>query len=260
MNDRNNGLAVVDEMPVLPSVHLGAVALASPEAVVRTATGLAKELARVIEDRVLYSNIQGKRFVRVEGWTTCAAMLGVIPREVSVQETGEGEFLALVELVRASDGMVLGRASAICGPDEREWAKRSRNARRSMAITRACGKACRLAFSWIIKLAGFEPTPAEEMGDEERDPPPAQRETAKQAPAPKPETDRAKLKQAVKQWSGVRAEDLPGAMRDTIKASGVPIAGKSVTDDEASKVLAWMNQNASLTFAQAIQGEATNGQ
>lgn len=29
--------------------------------------------------------------------------------------------------------------------------------------TRAMGKAYRMAFSWIIKLAGYEPTPAEEM-------------------------------------------------------------------------------------------------
>ena len=34
-----------------------------------------------------------------------------------------------------------------------------------MAITRATGKAFRLSFSWIMKLAGFQPTPAEEMVD-----------------------------------------------------------------------------------------------
>jgi hypothetical protein len=32
-----------------------------------------------------------------------------------------------------------------------------------MAQTRATGKACRLAFSWIMSLAGYEVTPAEEM-------------------------------------------------------------------------------------------------
>jgi len=32
-----------------------------------------------------------------------------------------------------------------------------------MAATRATGKAYRLAFSWIINLAGYETTPAEEM-------------------------------------------------------------------------------------------------
>ena len=32
-----------------------------------------------------------------------------------------------------------------------------------MALTRATGKAFRLGFSWIITLAGYEATPAEEM-------------------------------------------------------------------------------------------------
>jgi hypothetical protein len=43
-----------------------------------------------------------------------------------------------------------------------------------MAQTRATGKACRLAFSWIMSLAGYEPTPAEEipLSDEPPQPPP----------------------------------------------------------------------------------------
>jgi hypothetical protein len=47
--------------------------------------------------------------------------------------------------------------------DENLWAKRPTYARRSMAITRATGKAFRLGFSWVITLAGYNPTPAEEM-------------------------------------------------------------------------------------------------
>lgn len=33
----------------------------------------------------------------------------------------------------------------------------------SMAQTRALGKAYRMALSWIVKMADYEPTPAEEM-------------------------------------------------------------------------------------------------
>ena len=61
--------------------------------------------------------------------------------------------------------------------DETKWAKGPDYARRSMAATRATSKACRLAFSWVMVLAGFQPTPAEEMIGivEERkpEPPPA---------------------------------------------------------------------------------------
>jgi len=75
-------------------------------------------------------------------------------------------------LIRSSDGKLIGRASALCGMDEKDrygkptWATRPEYARRSMAVTRATGKAFRLGFSWIMTLAGYAPTPAEEIGDD----------------------------------------------------------------------------------------------
>jgi hypothetical protein len=105
--------------------------------------------------------IQGKKFVGVEGWTTLAVMLGCVAREVSTTEQ-DGIYIAIVELVRMSDGACISRASAECG-EEKPWNTRAKYARRSMAQTRATGKACRLAFSWIMSLAGYEVTPAEEM-------------------------------------------------------------------------------------------------
>ena len=50
-----------------------------------------------------------------------------------------------------------------CGRDEPDWMKRPAFQRRSMAVTRATGKAARLAFSWIMVLAGFQACPAEEI-------------------------------------------------------------------------------------------------
>ena len=89
-------------------------------------------------------------------------MLGVLPREREVEKIDDG-YKAYVELVRTSDGAIIGGASAICTRDERNWSNRDDYAVRSMAVTRATGKAFRLGFSWIMKLAGYEATPAEEM-------------------------------------------------------------------------------------------------
>ena len=76
----------------------------------------------------------------------------------------DGHYEAVVELVTLADQKIVSRGSAECGgPDETMWQRRTPHARRSMAATRATGKAARLAFSWIVKLAGYEPTPAEEM-------------------------------------------------------------------------------------------------
>ena len=147
-------------------VDLGVLPNRGPAELVKQATEVAKVLAKVIEDRGLFNDIQGKRYVKVEGWSTLGGMIGVLPREVSAIRLDDGGYEAVVELIRTSDGMVVGRASALCGMDEKRWAKVDEYARRSMAVTRATGKAYRLGFSWIVKLAGFEATPAEEIPQE----------------------------------------------------------------------------------------------
>jgi len=148
------------------NVQLGSLQIAGPTQIVARGTEVAKALADIVDQQKLYSVISGKKFVRVEGWSTLGAMLGVLPREVSVTEHEGGDFEAVVELVRTSDGMVIGRGSALVSADEQNWSNRPRFARRSMAITRATGKAYRLGFAWIMTLAGYEGTPAEEMIEE----------------------------------------------------------------------------------------------
>ncbi|SJM94667.1 hypothetical protein [Crenothrix polyspora] len=171
------------------SVTLGTLQAATPGALVAGASELAGELAAVIDKQHLSTLIKGRKHVNVEGWTTLGVMLGCIAREVSTTET-DGIYTATVELVRMSDGACISRASAECGsPDELDkygkpiWSARPRYARRSMAQTRATGKACRLAFSWIMSLAGYEVTPAKEMTpivEAERELPPSTKITASQ--------------------------------------------------------------------------------
>jgi len=164
---------VIEYKPESRALTLGALPTTGPVALIQQASEIATELARIIKDRRLTSRIRNKEFVHVEGWSTMGAMLGVLPREVTDQtrRLDDGSYEATVELIRINDGAVIGRASAICGMDEKDgkgkltWANRAEYARRSMAVTRATGKAYRLGFSWIMALAGYEPTPAEEMVD-----------------------------------------------------------------------------------------------
>ena len=156
------------------AVQLGTLSATTGAGLLEAAASLATPLKALIDSRSLSSTISGRSYVRCEGWTAMAAMLGITPHEVSVTEA-DGVYTAIVELRRIQDGAVIGRASAECGaPDELDrhgkvlWATRPRYARRSMALTRATSKACRLAFSWIIVLAGYEATPAEEMLDDGR--------------------------------------------------------------------------------------------
>ena len=152
------------ELTIAPEYRLGIIPAKTPHDVIVQATSIAKELAKLVKDNHLSNNIQGRNFVKVEGWSTMGAMLGVLPREISTIRQDDGSYESTVELIRISDGAVIGRASALVGMDE-VWGSRKEYARRSMAVTRATGKAYRLGFSWIMALAGYEPTPAEEMQD-----------------------------------------------------------------------------------------------
>lgn len=154
-------LATVPEATSPAPVSLGVLQCTSPAALMAGASEMAGELAKMIEAQRLWDPINGKKYVKVEGWTTLAVMMGVVAREVTTTEA-DGIYTAVVELVRMSDGACISRASAECG-EEKPWNARPRYARRSMAQTRATGKACRLAFSWVMSLAGYEPTPLEEM-------------------------------------------------------------------------------------------------
>jgi hypothetical protein len=64
---------------------------------------------------------------------------------------------------RTRSGEVVGAAEAECLTTESQWRNRHDYALRSMAQTRAASKALRLPLGFIVQLAGFNPTPADEM-------------------------------------------------------------------------------------------------
>ena len=99
--------------------------------------------------------------VRVEGWTMLGSLLGVFPITVWTHKLEDG-WEARVE-ARTRAGELVGAAEAQCTRDEKTWANRDDYALRSMAQTRATSKALRQPLGFVITLAGFDPTPAEEM-------------------------------------------------------------------------------------------------
>jgi hypothetical protein len=153
-----------------PEVRLGSLAISNPDELVRRGAELATALADIINKQELFSIIKNKKtgerrkYVKCEGWTTMGAMLGVVPVEDYCRRLDNAKgFEAKVNLIRTRDGSLVGSASAECTYDETNWNGKDSYSLRSMALTRATSKAFRLSFSWIIKLAGFEATPAEEM-------------------------------------------------------------------------------------------------
>jgi hypothetical protein len=65
--------------------------------------------------------------------------------------------------VKMPNGLVVGRAEAMCSRAESSWMSKADPALKSMAETRAASRAFRHACGWIVAIAGYNPTPAEEM-------------------------------------------------------------------------------------------------
>lgn len=157
----------------------------SPKAVAT----FAKELKKFVIENKLYTTIgsgkDAKNFVQVEGWQFAGASMGFFFVPVAIEnvspETGEVSYTAkkgykvtnpiykykaTVEMVRVSDGAVVGRGFALCSNQEQKKKTFDEYAVMSMAQTRAIGKSGRNTLGWVMKLAGYEPTPAEEMHEE----------------------------------------------------------------------------------------------
>lgn len=137
-----------------------------PAQVVEKATAMATTLAGVIRKAGLAVSISGREYVKCEGWTTLLAMMGVFPRTEwthRLDRPDEIAYEARVSLTHMQSGREITAAEAMASNLERKPWGRDEYAIRSMAQTRAVGKAAREAFSWIVTLAGFAPTPAEEM-------------------------------------------------------------------------------------------------
>jgi hypothetical protein len=71
--------------------------------------------------------------------------------------------------IRTAAGVVVGRAEAMCSRAEEQWGKSDDYAVRSMAETRAESRGYRRAAGWLVAIAGYNPTPAEEMQGVKRD-------------------------------------------------------------------------------------------
>ena len=138
---------------------------------------LSTELSQLIKEKGLSSNIQGKQFVNVEGWQFAGASLGLMPIITSTQDLSNEtaiKYMATCEVRNITTGQLVATGIALCSNAEKTKRFFDEYAILSMAQTRAIGKAYRNLLAWLMKAAGFEATPAEEM-DFARDEAPAKK-------------------------------------------------------------------------------------
>lgn len=127
---------------------------------------MAQELTKFIKENKLTANIAGKDYVMVEGWEFAGSQLGLGNVVVSVENQSkekEIKYMAKVNVIHLTTGNMVSSGFAICSNLESSKKRFDEYAILSMAQTRAIGKAYRNTLAWLIKAAGFEPTPAEEI-------------------------------------------------------------------------------------------------
>ena len=167
VDDQTTDIQVVEESNTLTQNIFGTT---NPADFVKKSQEYAKALVDVVENQQLYANIQNKKYVTFEGWQFLGSMLptAITPQTEYVNEIKDentGEILGFKARVLALDvnGNQRGASESVCMYAERNWAGKDANHLMSMAQTRASSKALRMALSSIVKLAGYEPTPKEEM-------------------------------------------------------------------------------------------------
>lgn len=128
---------------------------------------VAEILQKFVKEKNLTVNIKGKQYPLVEAWCFAGSQLGLYPILTKVQRLARPDaeiaYEAFVEIRKIGDDKVMSLGYAVCSNKEASKRSFDEYAICSMAQTRAEGKAFRMLLSWIMKAAGFEATPAEEM-------------------------------------------------------------------------------------------------
>ena len=176
-----NEVVVVEQVNDQPAT-LPDYAILNPEipmsAKVGVATNVANTLAPLVREQGLtVKGLNNKNkeaeYVMVEGWEVLGTFLGIVPVTTIIKElkNKHGHTIGyrsrgtlyrnpIIKNDEIVGGTVIARAEAQA--DKNGWQK-DLFAIASMSQTRALGKAYRMGLSWIMKMAGFEGTFAEDM-------------------------------------------------------------------------------------------------
>lgn len=153
---------------------IGSVKVADQRAALDLIITTANLLKEIMESRQLYTTFyttdkrSGAKIPHnhphVEAWQALAMLLGCTVRELESKYVYEmNGFESRAEVIRLIDGMRIGEGSGFC--DFSEAGKDKAYAVKSMSMTRAISKAIKNMFGHIMKVAGFQPTPKEEIED-----------------------------------------------------------------------------------------------
>ncbi len=147
----------------------------SPQALMRRATDVAGICREIVLKTAV--TIQGRKFIRVEGWESIATAHGCFAGAESAEREydTQGNHIGYKAkgVLRNAHGEIIATGEGFVGFDECDrkgnptWKNRDEYAGKAMAQTRAISRTCRGVFAHVVVLmdAGLSTTPAEEVPD-----------------------------------------------------------------------------------------------
>jgi hypothetical protein len=135
-----------------------------PEQFLEDATAQAKVLKNFLLKTNSVVKIGPSEHVRVGGWQFLAQLAGLsvgTSAEAVTLEDGDTGWKGHAILYKG--GEQIGEADALCLRSERNWKNSDTYAICSMAQTRAISKAIKGVLGFVVVMAGYSDTPAEEM-------------------------------------------------------------------------------------------------
>lgn len=154
--------AIPEPVPAMGT--MGTAPPADMRLTVRQARGAAKALRSFVRSHP--EQVVDKKYLCVESMQFLGALLGctaIIAKTEEFSDLQDVQGFIAVAHVRDAGGQVLSGGEAACMRNEPDWSDRPSFQLRSMAQTRAIAKAFRNLFAWVVVMAGFQPTPAEEI-------------------------------------------------------------------------------------------------
>jgi len=152
------------ELATIDANRLPISFVGDPEQFLEDATKQAKVLKRFLEKTHSVVKIGPSEHVRVGGWQFLAQQAGLTvgtSAEAVTLEDGDTGWKGHATVYRGGDKM--GEADALCLRSERNWKSSDTYAICSMAQTRAISKAIKGVLGFVVVMAGYSDTPAEEM-------------------------------------------------------------------------------------------------
>jgi hypothetical protein len=140
-----------------------------PLTIERHARKVVKSLKRFLRDHTdqVWQGQDGKNYPRIEAYQFVAACFGhspIISDTQALYNADQQEIgMHAAAYVIDSANRTVSAAEATCMRSESEWENSPSFQLRSMAQTRACGKALRNKFAYVMVMAGLQGTPAEEL-------------------------------------------------------------------------------------------------